>query len=113
MVMVVVVINLTIALLGFYLTWQVWRLRQAFSQAADALTVAERNTHRVLHKAPEAILRGQLSTQELRRTYQQLQPKVRQAKQALALLNLSQTLLTRGLLPLRIRKSAARRRYRS
>lgn len=95
MVTVVIVINVLIALFGFYIAWQVWRLRQALSQATDALIVAERNTYQVLHRAPEAILRKQLSAQELRRTYQQLEPKFRQARQALALISLSQTVLGR------------------
>ena len=114
MVTVVIVINVLIALFGFYTAWQVWRLRQALSQATDALIVAERNTHQVLHQAPEAILRKQLSAQELRRTYQQLEPKFRQARQALALISLSQTVLGRRswflAMPRRVKKPAPKRK---
>ncbi|NDJ18257.1 hypothetical protein [Myxacorys almedinensis] len=110
MVAIVVVINLLIALFGFWLACKVWRLRRTLSQAADAIALAERNTHHVLGNAPTAILRGQLGTQELRQTYQQLQPKVRQAQQALALLSLSQTILSRRFLLRRIKKSTATRR---
>lgn len=88
MLIAVIVLNLALASYGFYLTWQMWQLRQAFSRAADALVVAERQTHQVLYGAPSAIERQQIGVQKLRHTYRQLAPKVRQAQQAFALLGM-------------------------
>jgi uncharacterized membrane protein YccC len=93
LVVIVVVINVLLATYGFYLAWQIWRLRQALSRAADALTAAEHSAAQVLQGAPEAILKGEIGTQELRSRYQDLQPKLRQAQQALTLLRLSQRVL--------------------
>lgn len=109
MVVVVVLLNLALALYGFYLACHVWRLRQAFSRAADALIVAERSTYAVLHGAPEAILKGQMGARDLRLRYQQLEPKFQRARQALALVSMGRSLFLRPALTQRLRKSATKR----
>ena len=93
--MTVVVINLLLALFCFYLAWKVWQFRRAIANAADALLVAERNTHKVLHGAPNAILKGQIGTSQFRQRYQQLEPHYQKARQALALLSVGQTVWRR------------------
>lgn len=114
MVIIVVMINLLLASYGFYLAWQIWQLRRALAQAADALIAAEQSTHNVLRNAPEAILRGELGARQLRQNYQDLQPKFKQAKQALTLLRLSQRLVNRQLkvtrLPSPVKKARANRK---
>jgi hypothetical protein len=90
--MMVVVINLLLALFCFYLAWKVWQFRRAIANAADALLIAEQNTHNVLHGAPDAILKGQIGTSQLRQRYQQLEPQYQKARQALALLSIGQTI---------------------
>jgi len=91
MLMMVVVINLLLALFCFYLAWKVWQFRRAIANAADALVIAEKNTHKVLHGAPSAILKGQIGTSQLRQRYQQLEPQYQKVRQALALLSIGQT----------------------
>lgn len=91
MLTLVVMFNLLLALGCFYLAWKVWQLRRAIAAVTNALLTAERNTHAVLHGAPNAILKGQVGTHQLRRSYQKLEPQYRQVKQALALLSLGQT----------------------
>ncbi len=91
MVTVVVIINLLVALLCLYGAWRMWCLRRAFARAADALTRAEKSTHAVLYGAPQAIMQGRLGAQQLRVSYQQLGPKLSQARQALAVLGLAQS----------------------
>ncbi len=91
MIMTVVVINLLLALFCFYLAWKVWQFRRAIAKAANTLLIAERNTHHGLHGAPDAILKGQIGTSQLRQRYQQLEPHYQKARQALALLSLGQT----------------------
>jgi hypothetical protein len=112
MLIAVIVLNLALATYGFYLTWQMWKLRQAFSRAADVLILAEQNTHRVLYGAPGAIERRQLGAQRLRQTYRQLEPQVRQAQQALALLGMGRSLLLNPLLNPSLKKSATKRMSR-
>lgn len=90
MVMVVLVLNGLLALLGLYVFWQVCRWRSTLSKAADALTVAERVTHRVLRGAPQAIATGQLGTAQLRQHYQLLVLQLQQVQQILDLLGLGQ-----------------------
>lgn len=113
MLATVVVINVLLAIGCFYIAWRVWKLRLALSKAADALIAAELSTHKVLSGAPEAILRGQMGSRQLRQSYQQLEPKFRQARQAIALLSLGNTILSRqfSFLPLpRLNKKAIAKR---
>lgn len=105
----VVVLNLALALYGLHLALHVWRLRQAFSRAADALIVAERSTYAVLHGAPEAILKGQLCSRDLRQRYQQLAPKYQRARQALTLVSMGRSLMFRPALTQRLSRSATKR----
>ncbi|KAM3091066.1 hypothetical protein ACKFKG_27035 [Phormidesmis sp. 146-35] len=95
MLVTVVVINVLLAIGCFYTAWRVWKLRLALSKAADALIAAELSTHKVLSGAPEAILKGQMGSRQLRQSYQQLEPKFQQARQALALLSLGSRVLNR------------------
>ncbi|MBI4783395.1 MAG: hypothetical protein HY785_19070 [Oscillatoriophycideae cyanobacterium NC_groundwater_1537_Pr4_S-0.65um_50_18] len=90
MVTSVIAINLLIALLCLCAARKVWRLSKIWATAANALVIAEQNTHRVLSGAPEAIARGQTGTQELRQQYRQLELQVQKAQQLLALTGLSQ-----------------------
>lgn len=84
MLILVLIANSTLAILCLVATWQMLRLRRYLAKVADALTVAEQSTHRVLHRAPEFILTGQWGTHQLRQQYQELQ----RLQQTLALLNL-------------------------
>lgn len=92
MVTIVVVLNGCIACLCWYGVWRLWRLRQALVRITAALTVAERNTHRVLQGAPVFWQRGQLGTVELRLRYQTLLLQVQQVRQILTLLGFGQLL---------------------
>ncbi len=89
MVTVVIGINLLIAVLCLYAAWQVWKLQKILARAADALTTAERCTYAVLAGAPNAIARGQVSTNRLRQQYRNLELQLLKAQQILALTGLS------------------------
>jgi hypothetical protein len=95
MVTVVVIINLLLAMLCLYGAWHFWHLRRAFAQAANALIVAEQSTHDTLYGAPQAIRQGQIGASQLRVSYQQLEPKLQRAQQALALLGWSKSVWQR------------------
>lgn len=90
MLTVVLILNLLIAGLCWYVVWRVWQLRHALSRVTNALIVAERSTHRVLYQAPEAILRGQSNTYQLRYQYQQVLLQIQKVRQILTLLGLGQ-----------------------
>jgi len=90
MVIVVLILNGLIALLCLYAAWQICRWRSILARAADALTAAERSTHRVLHHAPQAIATGQIGTSQLRQQYRVLSLQLQQVQQILSLLGLGQ-----------------------
>jgi hypothetical protein len=112
MLAVVVILNVLLAVYLLRLTLHVWRLRQKFSRAANALIVAEQRTHAVLHKAPQAILQGQVGSRELRERYQQLEQYYQRASQALAVLAMGRSLFFNPALSRRLEKSATKRKKR-
>ncbi|MBE9010030.1 hypothetical protein IQ250_07410 [Pseudanabaenaceae cyanobacterium LEGE 13415] len=112
MLIAVIVLNLAIALYGFYLTWQMWNLRRTFSQAADALILAEQNTHHVLNGAPGEIERRGNGIRQLHQNYRALEPKLQQAQKALALIGMGRSLMLNPGLNQRLRKSATKRMTR-
>ncbi|MBD1938372.1 hypothetical protein [Microcoleus sp. FACHB-68] len=91
MLTVVLIVNALIALLCLYVAWQVWNLRRVLANVADTLISVERNTYAVLHGAPNAIIKGQRGTRQLRKQYRQLQTQLQRAEQVLGLLSLGQT----------------------
>ena len=90
MVTVVVVINLAIALILFYLAWQLWQLRQRLANVANSLIAAERSTHAVLRGAPASISLGQQGIHRLRQGNKPLQLQLQQVRQVLSLVALGQ-----------------------
>jgi transcription initiation factor TFIIIB Brf1 subunit/transcription initiation factor TFIIB len=92
MLTVVVIINIAISLLLFYIAWRVWQVKERLTNIADTLTAAERNTYNVLTRAPEAIYQCQESISYLRTTNQRLQLQMQQIRKALQLLFLAQRL---------------------
>jgi len=107
---VIISLNLLIALIGFYVAWKVWRLRQTLAKVADILIAAERNTDNVLHGAPQAIIRGQLGIYQLRQSYLKSGPQLQRVRRALLLLGLGRSLVQQ---PNRFIRSLSRRSHRS
>lgn len=90
MLNVVVVLNVLISLLCLYVARQVWNLRRVLGATVDAVLLAERNTYKVLHDAPENILQGQVGVGSARDSYQQLEVQLQKIQQVLTLLSLVQ-----------------------
>lgn len=90
MLTVVLVLNLLIAGLCWYVAWRVWQLRRALAKVTAALVVAERCTHQVLQGAPDFLMQGQTGAYQLRNQYQQVLLRLQQVKQILSLLGLGQ-----------------------
>ncbi len=92
MLTVVILINLVIAFACLYVALRVWKLRHTLAKAADVLSSAERATHAVLSGAPESISKGQQGLDQLGQKYQQLEPQLRKAQQALFVLGIGRSL---------------------
>jgi len=93
MVTIVLILNGLIAVFCWYVAWQVWTLRRTLSDVADALLVAEENTHNVLYGAPESIATAQKGTYQLRQSYQRLLVQIAKLQQVLAVLTAGQSAL--------------------
>ncbi|RMG15681.1 MAG: hypothetical protein D6728_00260 [Cyanobacteria bacterium J055] len=63
------IVNIAIALFGFYVAWNVWQIGRVLARVADLLLEVERSTDRVLQGAPPPILTGQVGTRQLRYRY--------------------------------------------
>ena len=85
---IVIALNLLISLLCLFVAFQVWQLRRTLSRVADSLISAEKETHAVLHPAPDSIIKGQRGTSALRRQYRSLMRQVSQLQQILAIVSL-------------------------
>ncbi|HEY9645386.1 MAG TPA: hypothetical protein V6C88_03400 [Chroococcidiopsis sp.] len=95
MVATVITINTIIAILCLAAAVWVWRLRRVLGKVADALTLYERNTHRVLDGAPAYILSGQRSTSHLRQQIQQLDRQLATVRRVTEILSLIRLLWLR------------------
>jgi HAMP domain-containing protein len=82
----VLIFNLVVACVCFYVASQIWAWRGAMAQTADALIEAERVTHEVLNGAPNGIMQGQLATYEVRQSYRQLDRQLQQLQKVMAIL---------------------------
>lgn len=80
----VILINVMVAAFNFYLAWKLWKLRGAIARFAEMLVVAERNTHRVLSRAPQFVLTRRQGTRNLRQRYRYTQRQLQQVRQILA-----------------------------
>ncbi|WP_017718599.1 hypothetical protein [Kamptonema formosum] len=86
MLTAVLVLNALIAVLCCYVAWQLWKIRRVLARVADTLIAVERRTSAVLRTGPNAIVKGQQGTRQLRQQYRQLEAQLQQAEQVLQLL---------------------------
>ncbi len=111
MITLVIVINISIALLCGYFAWHVWQLRNTLAEVADAVLEWEQNTHDALNPSvtPATILQGQQGIYQTRQSYAQLQRQVQQLERLMALFGGG----TQILRSLRRRHRGAKSRYRA
>lgn len=86
MVMVVVVINLTIALILLVVAWQLRLLKVRLARIANTLIALERSTHAVLWGAPNTIFVSQQGVYRLGQGNEPLQLQLQRIRQVLSLL---------------------------
>lgn len=89
MVTVVVILNVLIALLCFYVAWWLTKLRKKLAKAANALISAEKSTNKVLTSSPKTIYKGQKGAKALGQRYQAFERQLEQLEKVLGLLNLA------------------------
>lgn len=87
---VIVSINLALALILFYVAWQLWQLRKRLAQITKTLIAVEQSTHAVLQGAPQAVYKGKLGINQLRQRQEPLQLKLQRVRQVLTLFGLGQ-----------------------
>ena len=81
----VVICNLLITLLNFFLAWQIWQWRQKLALVAQTLNRFERSTHRILSVTPEVLDTGEKATSNLRERYQRLELQLERLAQVIRL----------------------------
>lgn len=86
----IVFVNTFLALVLFYVAWQLQRLRRWLARTTDRLTVYERSTHAALRGTPEAIYLGQQGIHRLRQRQQPPDVRLQRVRQVLTLLGLGQ-----------------------
>lgn len=101
MLTAVVIINLLISVVCFYIAAKVGKIRRAIAGFEMRIAAMERRTSNVLSNSPDFLAKRQQGTRQLRRRYQQLELQLQQVQQLLGLLGLGRTLWRRRDRPLR------------
>jgi len=92
MLTAVLIINLLISLLCFYIAGKVWQVRRSLLRVESTVTAMERRSHNVLSSAPDFLVKREKRVRKLRQQYQKLESQVQQIQQVLGLLTLGGTL---------------------
>ncbi|MBE9094484.1 hypothetical protein [Tychonema sp. LEGE 07203] len=97
----VVIINLLISLVCFYIAARVWKIRRTIALFEMRIAAVERCSRNVLGQSPAFLAKRQQGAHQLRRNYQQLELQLQQVRQLLGLLGLGRRLWLRRDRPLR------------
>jgi len=83
MIQLVIGLNVAIALVGFGLTWRLWRLRQTLASATVALDTLEREARVALSpdQAPAQLAEGRAAIVFARARYRRLRQQLQQLQQ--------------------------------
>ena len=101
MLTAVVIINLMISVVCFYIAARVWKIRRTIARFEMRIAAIERCSSNVLRKSPNFFAKRQEGAHQLRRDYQQLESQLQQVQQLLGLLGLGRMLWLRRDRPLR------------
>ena len=101
MLAAVVIINVLISLVCFYIAGKLWLLRRTIALFEARITAMNRCTSYVLRKSPNFFANKQQLAHQWRRDYQQLELQLQQVQQLLGLLGLGRMLWLRRDRPLR------------
>lgn len=111
MLIAVIIINVILSLVFFFVAWRLRKLKQTMNQVTKSILNADRVTYDVLHATPAALAKGELGTRNLRTRYQQVELQLLRLRQIVQLLSLGQTAwLRQSILKRRPRKQTLSRR---
>lgn len=95
MLTAVVIVNLMISLVCFYIVARVWKIRRTIALFEVRIAAIQRCSSNVLSKSPDFLAKRQQGVHQLRRNYQQLELQLQQVQQLLGLLGLGRRLWLR------------------
>jgi hypothetical protein len=95
MLTAVVIINLMISLVCFYIAARVWKIRRTIALFEVRIAAIDRCSSNVLRKSPDFLAKRQQGVHQLRRNYLQLELQLQQVQQLLGLLGLGRRLWLR------------------
>jgi prefoldin subunit 5 len=95
MLTAVVIINLLISGVCFYIAAKVWKIRRTIARLEIRIAKMERCSSNVLSTSPDFLGKRQQGTRQLRRRYQQLELQLQQVQQLLGLLGFGRMLWSR------------------
>ena len=101
MLTAVVIINLLISLVCFYIAAKVGKIRRTIAGFEKRIAAMERRSSNVLSNSSTFLAKRQQGALQLRRRYQQLELQLQQVQQLLGLLGLGRMLWSRRARPLR------------
>ncbi|MEG4055041.1 MULTISPECIES: hypothetical protein [unclassified Microcoleus] len=91
----VVIINILISVVCFYIAARVWKIRRTIARLELRIAAIERCSSNVLSTTPDFLGKRQQGTRQLRQRYQQLELQLQQVQQLLGLLGLGRMLWSR------------------
>ena len=91
----VVIINLLISVVCFYIAAKVWKIRGTIARLEIRIAAMERCSSNVLSTSPDFLGKRQQGTRQLRRRYQQLELQLQQVQQLFGLLGFGRMLWSR------------------
>ncbi len=97
----VVIINVLISLVCFYIAARVWKIRRTIALLEVRIAAIDRCSSNVLGKSPDFLAKRQQGARQLRGRYQQLELQLQQVQQLLGLLGFGRRLWLRRDRPLR------------
>ena len=95
MLSAVVIINLLISLVCFYIAAKVWKIGRTIARFEIRIAAIERCSSNVLSTSPDFLGKRQQGVRQLRWRYQQLELQLQQVQQLLGLLGLGRMLWRR------------------
>ncbi|MEG4939189.1 hypothetical protein [Microcoleus sp. F4-D5] len=101
MLTAVVIINLLISAVCFYIAAKVWKIRRTIARFEIGIIAIERCSSNVLATSPDFFANRQQNARQLRLRYQQLELQLQQVQQLLGLLGWGRMLWRRRDRPLR------------
>lgn len=88
MLTAVVIINVLISLVCFYIAARVWKVQRIIERFETRIIAINRCTSNVLIKSPNFLAKRQQAARQLRRNYLELELQLQQVQQLLGLLGL-------------------------